>query len=203
MAKFILYIRANGSVDLSGVQADVLSGLMGTGIGNTEETALKNITRAISVDGREYAEVQPFYLACVHGGLSETEAYNAIANAFKPKPSLFNSSPVVSFAIVDGANVPDKTYRNAWVAVNNQVVVDMPKARAIHLERLKAQREELLKVLDVEWSKHTAQNKKQEADAIEAKRQALRDMPVTIQVALNAAQTPEQLKLVTSPALNI
>ena len=99
----------------------------------------------------------------------------------------------VSYKIVRRDELPtDRTYRDAWEHDGIKVQHNMPKARAIHLAHLRQARVDKLGALDAEWMKATGQNKKQDADAIEAQRQALRDLPTTL--ALDAATTVEALK---------
>lgn len=100
-------------------------------------------------------------------------------------------------AVIDGAAIPsDRTFRAAWTAAAGTVTVDMPKARAIHLDRIRAEREVALAALDVEFSKAIGAKDQAAADAVEAKRQALRDLPASVASILNAAATPEALKAI-------
>lgn len=86
------------------------------------------------------------------------------------------------------------TYHAARTWDGKKIGHDMTKAREIHLGRLRSQREEKFKALDGEWMRAQGQGKKAEADAIEAKRQQLRDLP-----DVNMAQTLEELKAVRLP----
>lgn len=90
----------------------------------------------------------------------------------------------------------DRSYRNAWVDDGQAIVHDMPKARAIHLTRLRKQRDAALDALDGPWMRAMGQDNKAEAARIEAERQALRDMPVTLAPAIAAAATLDELKAV-------
>jgi len=84
-------------------------------------------------------------------------------------------------------------FRRAWRdSGGTSIGVDMPKARDIWRERMRAARAPLLKALDVEMTRALRDPVKQ--DEIEAKRQALRDM--TSDPAIEAAQTPAALKLI-------
>ena len=95
--------------------------------------------------------------------------------------------------LVAASTIPtDRTFRDAWKADTGAVVVDMPKARALHLDRIRVARQPLLVKLDADWMKALGQKKTGEADAIEAQRQTLRDLPATVKVA--EATTPEDLK---------
>lgn len=84
----------------------------------------------------------------------------------------------------------DRTFRNAWVTDGSVLSVDMDKAREIHKQNLRSLRDPLLLAADVEMSK--AYNDKTQQDAIEAKRQKLRD--VTDDQSIAAATTPDELR---------
>jgi len=104
---------------------------------------------------------------------------------------------VASFRLLNDGELPtDRTYRDAWVDTGKKVETDMAKAREIHLKNLRKLRAPLLKDLDMQWMRATGQGKKKEADEIEAKRQALRDMPTTLASRIGNATTPEELKTV-------
>jgi hypothetical protein len=105
-----------------------------------------------------------------------------------------------SWRVADEDAVPaDRTFRDAWFdhPVKVAIDVDMVKAREIHRANLRVLRKPLLEALDVEISRAFKDPAQQ--DAIEAKRQALRD--VTAHPAIEAAATPEQLKAVLPAAL--
>jgi hypothetical protein len=96
-------------------------------------------------------------------------------------------------AVCDEADIPtDRTFRNAWERGGKSVVVNMPKAREIHMARIRARRNELLDASDKELAR--AQETGGDVRAIQARRQALRDVPQSIQAAVEAAQTPDSLK---------
>lgn len=86
----------------------------------------------------------------------------------------------------------DRTFREAWAAGNGAVVVDMPKAREIHLANLRVERNALLEKSDVLVLQAREQSKDEEA--IATVRTALRDMPSVIAGELEAIGTPEELK---------
>ena len=89
---------------------------------------------------------------------------------------------------------PDRAFRSAWRISANQVVVDMPRARDLHMDKIRKARDEKFSALDAEWMKFTGQNNKQEAERVEAKRQGLRALPQTTD--LSKATTPEELKAI-------
>lgn len=100
--------------------------------------------------------------------------------------------------VVEPDDIPeDRTFRNAWKLDGKKVAVDMPKARELHKDRLRELRAPLLSALDVEFQRSYKDPAAQ--DAIEAKKQALRD--VTADPAIEAAKTPEQLSTILPAGL--
>lgn len=94
--------------------------------------------------------------------------------------------------IVTVDDIPkDRTFRSAWEHSGDKITVNMDKAREIHLSHIRAQRNAALAVLDIETMKALGKGDNAARDAIEARKQALRDIPQTID--LNAAKTPEEL----------
>ena len=92
----------------------------------------------------------------------------------------------------------DRTFRNAWtMGQEGAVDINMEKAREVWRNRMRKARAPLLAALDVEMSRAFKDASQQEE--IEARRQALRD--VTDDPALEAAKTPEELRLVWPEAL--
>lgn len=96
---------------------------------------------------------------------------------------------------------PAADFRNAWVTQGNRVVHDMPKARDILRDRLRAERVPLLAALDVEY-----QRADETADATAkglaiAEKQALRDAPAN--PAIDLAMTVDELKSLTLDALTV
>jgi len=105
--------------------------------------------------------------------------------------------------VVSVDDIPeDRAFREAWRDDGERPAVNMPAARTIHIDRLRVERDARLKVWDIEWSKATAKKDITGADRAENKRQALRDMPQTVQGQLSAASTPDQLKAVRPAILD-
>lgn len=102
----------------------------------------------------------------------------------------------ISWRVVEPAELPqERTFRNAWTEREGKFEHDMEKAKNIHRERLRAQRALRLEELDGQWMRATGQGRPQEANAIEAQRQALRDLLADPRI--EAAKTIEELKLIT------
>lgn len=98
----------------------------------------------------------------------------------------------------------DRTFRSAWYVEDSIVKVDMKKAREIHRQNLRQQRQpffaqhdDVIRVLDrkrvISGSLKAAE--KQKYTAAEAECQKLRDIPD--HSAIELAETPEQLQQLT------
>jgi len=92
----------------------------------------------------------------------------------------------VAYKIVNDDEVPsDRTFRNAWT---DTLTVDMPKAKTIAHDIRRAARSAEFAPLDI---KATIPS---EATAAEAARQVIRDKYATMQTAINAASTTDEIK---------
>lgn len=98
--------------------------------------------------------------------------------------------PGVEARFVKAIDVPsDRTFRDAWTTKGAKVAVCMDRARDVHMSRLRGARNEKLKQLDAEQMR--ALGTGEGLERIEARKQALRDMPRDTD--LSAAATPEAL----------
>lgn len=88
----------------------------------------------------------------------------------------------------------DRTFRDAWAFDGKAVKVDMPKARNIHRDRLRAARRPKLEALDTEYQRADEAGDAKAKAAIAERKQELRD--VTADPAIEAAQTPAELAAV-------
>lgn len=99
----------------------------------------------------------------------------------------------VTCQIVDDSNIPqDRTFRDAFSESPGQVVIDMPKAREIHLGRIREARDKKLAKLDIEIMKANEQNDSEKSKKIIEEKQKLRDLPAAVN--LESIKTPEALK---------
>ena len=80
------------------------------------------------------------------------------------------------------------------------ITVDMPKARDIWRDKIREERKPKLDKLDVDFMRAVEADDATEKAAIATKKQALRD--ATDDPAIEAATTPEALKLVRPAALD-
>lgn len=96
----------------------------------------------------------------------------------------------VSAEIVD-VQFPDRTFRGAWKKGGGRVDVDMPKARAIHMDRIRVARDAELARLDVEYQRADEDSDIVRKQEVAARKKSLRDIPQTFD--LTVAETPESL----------
>lgn len=99
--------------------------------------------------------------------------------------------------VCDKTELPTRDeFRNAWKIdkKTNGVDFDLKKAGDIKLDALRLVRNKALKELDLEVMK--AQEKGLSITALAAKKQALRDMPISLQPDLAKAKTIEDIKLI-------
>ena len=88
----------------------------------------------------------------------------------------------------------NRFFRMAWKRGIGKIDVDMPKARIIKTNLVRAERDTRLATEDIELMKAEEGGNVGEATQIKAKKQALRDLPTTIQPDLEAIMTPEALE---------
>ena len=101
----------------------------------------------------------------------------------------------INFTIVNEDAIPaDRTFRNAWRADGEAVVVDMDAAREVWRDKLREARKPLLEALDVAYQRADETGSRSEKDAVAAKKQALRE--ITAHPSIEAAGTPNELKSV-------
>lgn len=89
---------------------------------------------------------------------------------------------------------PDGTFRNAWRQVNGIFSVDMPTAREIWRDKMRARRRLRFEILDALYLQADEQSNLTLKQQIAAKKQELRD--ITALPEIDAAQTTTDLKAV-------
>ena len=96
----------------------------------------------------------------------------------------------VTSYIVDHSSLPtDTDFQNAWVYKDGSVQVDLAKAKEVHKEYIRRERQEKLAALDIEFQQALETG---DTSAVVAKKQALRDAPADS--AIDAATSTDQLK---------
>lgn len=103
----------------------------------------------------------------------------------------------LAYEVVDASVIPsDRTFRNAWERAGAAVSVSLPKAKGIAHDKRRAARATELRPLDIEV---TIPAKAAEA---EAARQAIRDKYATMQSAIDACSSVDQIKAVIAGILH-
>lgn len=96
---------------------------------------------------------------------------------------------------ITASDIPaDRTFREAWEHGGNKILVNMPRARDIHLGRIREARNKALADMDIETIKAMGQGDNKALVDVEAQKQVLRDIPQTID--LDQANTPEELRAI-------
>lgn len=87
----------------------------------------------------------------------------------------------------------NRSFRDAWdFEMDGAISVDMPKAREIHLQRIREARNAKLEALDVETLKAIGAGDDTRRQEVEGIKQQLRDIPEEIN--LDQYQTPDELQ---------
>jgi len=98
----------------------------------------------------------------------------------------------VPYEIVSAADIPsDRTFRNAWVIGDGCVEHDLDQCREIGHDKRRAARTEAFAPFDEIIAK---QIPGADALAAEASRQEIRDKYADVQVAIDAAADPDEIK---------
>lgn len=106
----------------------------------------------------------------------------------------------IAYEIVDETDIPtDRTFRNAWKhdtsPAPEKIAVDMVKAAEIAHKARRKERDKLFAPLDIKATIPA------EANAAETARQSIRDADAQKQIAIDAATTPEELKVLMETPL--
>ena len=98
----------------------------------------------------------------------------------------------VKYVVIDSNDVPvSREFRSAWVIEGDRIVVDMPKARDIHMERIRMSRDAPLAALDIKFMRAVEMRDDAKTAEIAAQKAVLRDLPNKID--LTKFSTPEEL----------
>ena len=108
------------------------------------------------------------------------------------------ASTVVDWRIVSAAEIPpDRYFRDALVDDGKAFSYDISKCKTIKLAKLRTERRREFPELDALWMRAIGQGNLELAAEVEAKRQALRDIPADPRI--DAAVSVEELKAVELP----
>lgn len=93
------------------------------------------------------------------------------------------ANAILPASIEDDVIPEDRYFRNAWKANANLIEVDLPKARDLHMNNLRVDRNVKLKELDIEFQIALEKGDAEAQRTIAARKQALRDMPATFDLS--------------------
>ena len=103
--------------------------------------------------------------------------------------------PVEQYLVLDDSLEPDHYFFEAWClsADGSGIDVDMAKARAIHLAKIRRVRNKELAKKDIPWMKAMEAGDTSAQATIGTEKQVLRDLPATFDITTGVT-TPAQLK---------
>ena len=101
----------------------------------------------------------------------------------------------LEYKIVETSDIPtDRLFRDAWESddtdASSQIAINMGKAKDICHEKRRAKRSELFAPLDIKVTIPS------EAVQAEAERQIIRDNDAEVQINIDNASTPDELKII-------
>jgi len=100
--------------------------------------------------------------------------------------------PELAIYIIEQEQLPpDSLFFDAWEWAD-RVTINLPKARTIHMDRIRKKRNEELQKLDVPFMMASEKNDKITMEKISVQKQKLRDIPQKYD--LSGFKTPEELK---------
>lgn len=120
--------------------------------------------------------------------LTEQDVFDWFLRSVVPE----SATDVRIIDLKDHPHLADRSFRNAWEQSDGTIQVNMVKARDLHREKLRVMRAPLLRELDVQYLLADEQGDAKAKADIARKKKALRD--VTADPAIDAAQTPDELK---------
>jgi len=115
------------------------------------------------------------------------------------KWKLVNPGKYISHRNMPDDVIPaDRDFRNAWADTTPELTIDidMAKARAIHLENIRIKRNAELSKLDIQAIKAQDIGDADTLAQIRARKQELRDLPVTLAPTLASADSVDALKAI-------
>jgi len=196
----IIHKLLNGGVGSYPPNPEVMDLLMGPGLGWDDEDiaweAFKLMMPSLEANWAGFPEPFAFEWAAAvgQGGLTETEALDLFTRRIQLRRGYTVS------ATIDDSQLPteirdDRYFRDAIVwddLVPNKLSLDMPRARNIHMDHIRAQRDIELEKLDVLYLQALETNDLAEQSQISALKQVLRGLPTTFDLSIYP--TPEALK---------
>ena len=188
--KRIIYTDSDGNVRRCTPAPQSMEALTGTGgmlpIDKIDKQAAAYVKRGMSA-----ALAHKMAEGYARGGLTETEALNLTREAQGIPANAAN------LVVVEATDLPyfGTFGRFAWKQNGAVIpVFDMARARPIKTDQIRIERDARLVQEDIAYIRADEAGDTAEKARIAAKKQALRDLPVTIQPQLDALATPKALE---------
>ena len=124
---------------------------------------------------------------------AEFEAKHGRTPTLEERPSLPSPAPHYIVERTDLPDGDDDYFCDAWEWDGTQVAVNMPKARVIHMDRIRRVRDKELAKLDVPWMIAVEAGDTATQSTITTQKQTLRNIPATFDLTTDVV-TPVQLK---------
>ena len=134
-------------------------------------------------------QISPAYGDSSFANLSEDEILQRVIDRHKEVGVIPADA---SYWVVDTSELPEDDFFDAW-EWNDGVVINMTKARAIHLDAIRVVRNKELASKDITFMRAVEDADTDAQATIKAEKQALRDIPATFDITTDV-DTPEKLK---------
>ena len=186
--KRIIWTDADGFVRRCTPSPDAMKALTGTG-GMLNPAHIDKQAAAYLEAGMGAVSASRLAEGFANGGLTEAAALNLI----RDRNLLTDARNVV---VVEAGDLPHAgSLRAAWRQDGAAVpVFDMGRGRSIKTDLIRPERNKRLAVLDVDYIRADESGNTEEKEKIATLKQKLRDLPSTIQPALDAIDNPETLE---------
>ena len=186
-----------GNIEVGDPQERLVSEMMGSGGVIKPEEVDAQVT-AFVAGGLDPVVARAFCDGIACGSLTEDQALARIQAKDKPPGTLETHILEETQVPADHACDAACEFFNAWEWTDG-ITVNMPKARTIHMNRIRLVRNSELVKLDGPWLKATDTGNTAEQQRIAALKQALRDIPQTFK--LSNYRSPVTLKAAWPPQL--
>jgi hypothetical protein len=199
----ILHRLANGGVGSYPPNPEVVAIMMGPGLRWPPERIAWEISKMISPVSVEAANAgrvtytaalaTEWMLALSDGGLTEAQALDLFTRRIQERNGYLENH------VIDDSELPpeirgDRYFRNAVVwddTSPNKCRCDMPQARGVHMDKIRAVRNAELAAKDITFMRAVEAGDTSAQATIASEKQTLRDIPQTFDLT---TVTPEELK---------
>jgi hypothetical protein len=195
MAKTIIFERtSDGGVTTCSLNQSLLTAMQASGYGWDDAKIAVEIAK-FEAAGKTTEVATNWCNAVGKGGLTEDEAL-AVFVAFLNK-SDYSASHIMEESALptemqSSATAEQLYFRDAQVWSSDNVAVDLTKAKAVHLGRIRLARNKELAVQDIEYTKAVEADNTSKKAEVSTLKQTLRDIPATFD--MSGYDTADKLK---------